>query len=340
MSGDADSRLPWLDTARGICIILVVMVHFYSVYFEHLNAPQVSKKIFDAAVSAWRPARMPAFFFISGFLASRALVRPWGQIVRSRILRLYWVYLIWSVVMTLTLFALFEPFSAENVRRFVEQVAVQVVFARQTTWFLYGLIVFFVAARLLRSHPRTVIVIALLCSAFAEQIDDLVVSQMVRTMPYFLIGIYYPHLLIAACDRASAKRVVVLGCLYAACVVPVLIDRTFPGVWLPSSVAGIILVLNMACALPASRTNAVLRYIGRNTLPIYVMHVPILLILRDETQARLMFVFPFGLLYAATAIVLLLAGCLGLAFVLKKMGFDWLFDLPSRLAPDRRMRPV
>ena len=332
-------RLAWVDSARGICIILVVMMHFHTVYFDHLAAAELSKSISDAIVSAARPARMPTFFFISGFLASRALHRPWRQIFDARIGLIYWVYLLWSAISTLTLFVLFEPATVENAGRFIAQVATQMVFARQSTWFLYGLVVFFIAARLLARWPKTFIAAALLASAFSEYIPDLVASEMVRTAPYFLLGIYFPALFMRAAGEPSIKRCAVLLAVYAGAVVPILIDRTAPGIWIPATLVGVALVLSIARILPASRPVEWLQYVGRNTLPVYVLHIPLLLIVREMTQDHLHFIFPQGLMFSAIGNVALLGSCLALAILLKRAGLGWLFKLPSRLSVKTALTP-
>lgn len=324
-------HLDWVDFARGICIILVVMMHFHTVYFDHLAVSELSKKISDAVVSAARPARMPTFFFISGFLASRALDRSWRDAFDGRIGLIYWVYLIWSIIATFTLFALYESATVENLRRFLVQIATQAVFARQSTWFLYGLVVFFIAARLLRQWPRIFIIVAVVASAFSEFITDMVTSEMIRTLPYFLLGIYFPALFLRAAGEPSIKRSVFLLALYGIAVVPVLVNRSIPGVWIPATLLGVTLVLSISRLLQASFPIPVLRYIGRNTLPIYVMHIPLLLIMRETTRDEIRLVFPQGLVFSVFGNIALVCWCLALAFILKRLGMGMLFNLPKRL---------
>lgn len=324
-------RLPWVDFARGLCIILVVLLHFHGVLFSHLEVPESAKSLSDAISSAARPARMPTFFFISGFLASRALERPWRQIFDGRITLLYWTYLLWSVIATFTLFALYEPASWENTRRFAEQVAVQAVYARQSTWFLYGLIVFFVAARLLRRWSTALFAVSLTGSAFSEHIPDLVTSEMVRTLPYFLAGIYMPRLFTVAAGEPNWKRCALLAFFYAATVLPILFARELPGIWLPATAVGIVLVLSISRTLDGLRGSEVIRYVGRNTLPIYVMHISLLLVARVFLEDWLVLETPLALCFWLFGNVAILALCLGLHYVFMRCGLAWLFTLPKPL---------
>lgn len=324
-------RLNWIDYARGICIILVVAMHFHGVLFIHLAVPEAAKSFSDVLSSAARPARMPTFFFISGFLASGALNRPWRQIFDGRVGLLYWTYLLWSIIATFTLFALYEPATIENVHRFASKITLQAVYPRQSTWFLYGLVVFFIAARLLRRWSLLFVVVALGASAFSEEIADLATSEMVRTLPFFLIGVYSPWLFHNAAGEPSVKRCSVLAAAYVAAIVPLLYNRDIPGIWLPATGVGITLLLSVSRLLDGSWGSKVMRYIGRNTLPIYVIHMNLLLVARETGRDALSVGFAGAALVWVIGLASLIALCLGLAWLFKRGGLGWLFAQPGLL---------
>lgn len=86
-------REVWVDTAKGIAIILVVL--FHAIIFS------------DRVGLAWLwpvPAgildtfRMPLFFFAAGLFASKALGMSFADLTRTRLLRLVWLYVLWSFI--------------------------------------------------------------------------------------------------------------------------------------------------------------------------------------------------------------------------------------------------
>ncbi|QYO62362.1 acyltransferase family protein [Leptolyngbya sp. 7M] len=332
-SGHAVERQSWIDLARGICITLVVMMHFDEVYFTHLNVPELAKKVSDNLTSLARPARMPTFFFISGYLASRALIKPIKVAAEKRIFLLYWTYLIWSIICVSILYLLFENFSSENTLRFFERIALEAIFPQTSTWFLYGLVLFFIIAKIFRNYPRIAIAIALIFSCFSDVFIGSALSEMIRTLPYFLAGIYFPSLFLRAGDPGGGWRsVFAVAILYGIFLIPlVLLDRNLPGIWLPPTFVGIVLLLQISRNLDRVPGVDFIRYVGRNTLPIYVMHVIILICIRTFSEDVISLETGWALAFSLAGNLALIAFCLLLHTFLKKLGFGWLFALPDFL---------
>ena len=69
----AAARVDWVDYAKGICIVMVVMMH--SVLGVELAAGQTG--FMHHVVEFARPFRMPDFFLISGLFLSRVIDRDW-----------------------------------------------------------------------------------------------------------------------------------------------------------------------------------------------------------------------------------------------------------------------
>ena len=89
-------RLQWVDTARGIGIILVV-------YGHALRGHMVS----GAYDPAWRADmqddviyafHMPLFFFLAGLFAQRSLAQGVTAFVRDKAVTLAYPYFLWSVI--------------------------------------------------------------------------------------------------------------------------------------------------------------------------------------------------------------------------------------------------
>ena len=66
-----EGRVPWVDTAKGLCIVLVVMMHATLGVGEAMGG----EGFMHWAVAFARPFRMPDFFLVSGLFLSRVIDR-------------------------------------------------------------------------------------------------------------------------------------------------------------------------------------------------------------------------------------------------------------------------
>jgi uncharacterized membrane protein YcfT len=101
----AAGRVAWADTAKGVCILLVVLWH---VIMKHYL--QIDWRISSPIPGAWGtlseqllPLRMPLFFTISGLFAAGAVSRPWPVLLRSRVAKFCYLYAMWLVIHTVVL---------------------------------------------------------------------------------------------------------------------------------------------------------------------------------------------------------------------------------------------
>ena len=69
----ARERIDWVDYAKGICIVMVVMMH--SVLGVEAAAGQTG--FMHALVAFAKPFRMPDFFLISGLFLPLVIDRDW-----------------------------------------------------------------------------------------------------------------------------------------------------------------------------------------------------------------------------------------------------------------------
>src|SRR5215218_6976783 len=73
IAGPSAPRIDWVDYAKGICIVMVVMMH--SVLGVEAAAGQTG--FMHSLVAFARPFRMPDFFLISGLFLSVVIDRDW-----------------------------------------------------------------------------------------------------------------------------------------------------------------------------------------------------------------------------------------------------------------------
>ncbi|MGA7806708.1 acyltransferase family protein, partial [Bradyrhizobium sp.] len=144
-------RVDWVDYAKGICIVMVVMMH--SVLGVELAAGQTG---FMHAVTAFaKPFRMPDFFLISGLFLPLVIDRDWRIYLDRKVMHFAYFYVLWVTIQ----FGFKAPaFAAETswghagflyLESFIEPFG--------TLWFIYLLPLFFVVIKLTRSMPPPLI---------------------------------------------------------------------------------------------------------------------------------------------------------------------------------------
>src|ERR1700733_1202246 len=136
-----DGRIDWVDYAKGICIVMVVMMH--SVLGVELAAGQTG--FMHLVVMFAKPFRMPDFFLISGLFLAVVIDRDWRTYLDRKVVPFAFFYVLWVTIQ----FGFKAPsFAAETswhhvgflyLESFIEPFG--------TLWFIYLLPVFFVVTK-------------------------------------------------------------------------------------------------------------------------------------------------------------------------------------------------
>src|SRR5882724_3749921 len=90
----AAARIDWVDYAKGICIVMVVMMH--SVLGVELAAGQTG--FMHPLVAFAKPFRMPDFFLISGLFLSVVIDRDWRTYLDRKVVHFAYFYLLWGSI--------------------------------------------------------------------------------------------------------------------------------------------------------------------------------------------------------------------------------------------------
>lgn len=147
MNATAQARVDWVDAAKGLCIIMVVMMH--STLGVELATGQ--EGFMHALVAFARPFRMPDFFLISGLFLGLVIDRPWRRFLDRRVVHFAYFYVLWLTIQ----FVFKAPAIAmeEGWRAALHAYLLAYVEPFGTLWFIYLLPVFFVFTRLIRGLP-------------------------------------------------------------------------------------------------------------------------------------------------------------------------------------------
>ena len=265
----ASGRIDWVDYAKGICIIMVVMMH--SVLGVEKAADQTG--FMHALVAFAKPFRMPDFFLISGLFLSVVIDRDWRTYLDRKVVHFAYFYVLWVTIQ----FGFKAPsFAAESSWSHVGYLYLEsFIEPFGTLWFIYLLPVFFVVTKLTRGVPP----LAIWAAAAALEMMHIatgwtVIDEFCSRFVYF-----YCRLLVrgfgvcAVGSRANAPSAGDRGIALWAVVNGALVESgtsEWPLVSLALGLAGASAIIVAATLLARMHWLNFLRYCGEHSIVIYL----------------------------------------------------------------------
>ena len=265
----ADGRVDWVDYAKGICIVMVVMMH--SVLGVELASAQTG--FMHAVVAFAKPFRMPDFFLISGLFLPLVIDRDWRTYLDRKVVHFAYFYVLWVTIQ----FGFKAPsFAAETswghvgllyLESFIEPFG--------TLWFIYLLPVFFVVIKLTRRVPPPLVwgVAALLESAHIST-GWTVIDEFCARFVYIYSGYLFARAVFALSNRARAHPALALAVLAVwaltnASLVALGISE-WPIVSLMLGLSGACAIVTFGTLLARAHWLNFLRFCGQHSIVIYL----------------------------------------------------------------------
>lgn len=290
------ARVEWIDSARGLAILLVVFGH-------------AAGGLIDAAEPGSMPAlrtmflglytfHMPIFFFLSGMFAERRISEGASGFFGKQLTSVVYPYFLWSIIQFTAIFALGSVVNHPAGNYWSTMLALPLRTVSQF-WFLHALFLInllaFVAWRF--GGRRAVFGLAVLVKLFAMFVPSTpAISLAASNAPYFALGLllgaprvtqlvrhasFESRLLIVA----AAGAVLALLCANANSIQP-FIDITRASsagiakvAWIPAMLPATLLggAALLLLAESLSRTQGTMaalgRYLGSMSMPIFLLHV-------------------------------------------------------------------
>lgn len=331
-------REMWPDVAKGMCIILVVLWHVVTKHFQHVSwdTDLPVSGVWGRLGELLLPLRMPLFFTISGMFAVTALSRPFADLLRTRIAKFAYLYIVWLLIHTaiMSWTPHIDTARAQSPWQLIEYLTI----TPTNLWYLYALAAYFTIARLVQRLPRAWILAAalILSAAAAAHLlpDPSNRGQVFQNLFFFLAGVYGREPLVRLARRANGRLLLGSFAVYAVGVSAMfaLGAKTWFGVWPVVSMAATVFGICAAAVVArrARRTAGTLAHLGQRTLPIYVLHLAVLAVF--DQLSREFDVEPTAGGYAVFEPILLTAAlicmCLGLERLLRWLHAGFLFDPP------------
>ena len=264
------TRIDWVDYAKGICIILVVMMH--STLGVEKAAGAVSWV--DPFIAWARPFRMPDFFMISGLFLAARIARPWRAYLDTKVVHFAYFYVLWMSLQFLTKgYGIYQDGGAGRLAR---DYALAFIEPFGSLWFIYMLAVFFVVVKATRGLPPLLIFAAgaLLETSHIET-GWMLIDEFAARFVYFHVGYWMAPRIFALAEAVSRRGLtaVVAGLFIWGMANALLVNYGFsymPGVSLAMGLAGACAVVSMGVALAKTHVAGAIRYCGENSIVIYL----------------------------------------------------------------------
>jgi uncharacterized membrane protein YcfT len=332
-------RVAWVDTAKGICIIMVVMMHSTL----GVEAAAGREGWMHALVAFAKPFRMPDFFLISGLFLARVIERDWRSYADRKVVHFAYFYLLWLTIQ----FAFKAPSIAADggMTEVARQYALAFIDPFGTLWFIYLLPIFFVVAKLThdwRIHPAVVWTIAAALEIAPVETGWMVPDEFASRFVYFYTGYMMAPLIFSLAAKAQAhpRRTVAWLVLWAMAN-GILVMRGIadaPVISLIFGLLGAIAVMRVAVLLAQRSFWAPLTYCGQHSIVIYLsfflfMAASRTVLLKADVIAD---VGTISLIVTAAGVI----GPLVLFWIVRGTSFRFLFERPARFWLTPKPRPT
>jgi uncharacterized membrane protein YcfT len=176
-------RMSWVDSAKGLSIILVVAM--YSAY----NTGEYTGGVgfLHYFIGFATPFRMPEFFLISGLFLSQVIARPWRRYADRRVIHYFYFYALWAFIMI----ALKVGFYSGAPVGMLRALALAVVEPYGVLWFIYMLGIFSIAVKLFwqfRAPHWVIVPIAAGLQMAHIDVSSYAVTQFASYFVFFYVG--------------------------------------------------------------------------------------------------------------------------------------------------------
>lgn len=298
------NRFPWIDYARGICIILVCYRHSFEGLIN-ANFPTDNYPVLTVMNSALVTFRMALFFFMSGvFIASSLSKKGYGDYVVDRLKVIIYPLLVWGAIQ-ITLQLLSNNYT--NAKRSVADYVYLLIMPRKVDQFWYLNTLFFTGIlyaylkAVLKLNMFKLMLTALLLYSLGALYFKTHANMRYLTFTYTVVpDVLHYFIFVFLGDAASGlildkknekyfssarlfvpAAIVFLAAHYAYTIINNYYNKGYyvefymPATFLLVALSGCLITIQICFILQRYESLKFLRVLGYHSLYIYLMHVMI-----------------------------------------------------------------
>ena len=269
-SRTGSGRVDWVDYAKGICIIMVVMMHSTL----GVEAATGQTGFMHLVVAFAKPFRMPDFFLISGLFLPLVIKRDWRVYLDRKVVHFFYFYLLWTAIQ----FGFKAPhFAAEVGWPGVARLyLMSFIDPFGTLWFIYLLPIFFVVIKATRNVSPWVIWGAAAALEMAHiETGWTAIDEFAARFVYIYSGYLFASYVFALSNRARAYPALALAALALWAVTDAGLVyfgmSEWPVISLALGIAGACAIITIATLLARMNWIDAIRYCGEHSIVIYLV---------------------------------------------------------------------
>lgn len=268
------NRLPELDAAKGLAIILVVWGHIVA------RATPTGNYWYEVSKDLVYQFHMPFFVFLVGVVAAYKYEHPKNiqdtvLYVGRKFWRLFPAYALFGLIVVTGKMVVARFAFVDNVpSSFLNGLKNILIYPSQSSanhlWFVYLIFLYYLTLPMWMVVFRKKIFLFVICAAFFHTFDGppfLLIDKYCEFLVYFVVGLWV-GVNYETSVTIMKKWVVPFFILFAAALTMTRLYH-LPRVWL--SLVSIPALLGLAKAWPVERSET-LQFFGRNSFPIYLMN--------------------------------------------------------------------
>jgi uncharacterized membrane protein YcfT len=263
-------RTDWVDVAKAMCIVLVVMMHSTLGYQKALG----ETGFLDPVVAFFAPFRIPTFFVLSGLFLAKALRADFSSFADKRLLHFGYFYLLWLLIQVVVKDG---PGLAGHPGAMASVLLKALIEPYGTLWFLHLLAAFSLAAYACRRlNPLLPFAAAAALHLSHAPTGHTFVDEFAGRAVFFAAGWALAPIFFAAARLARRHPIATaLGIAGFGSINAALVFLTQAAAWPPVSLAlglaGALAMTGAAVRLAAMPAlGQMLAALGRQTLVVYV----------------------------------------------------------------------
>lgn len=326
------ARVDWIDYSKGLCMILVVMMHTVNNYEYMAGAEGWLRPVVDFA----QPFRMPDFFLIAGLFLHKSIHGEARSYFDRKVVHFVYFYTLWLAILLVFKEAgtlIKEPLS------FAKEFGTAFIAPVNALWFLHMLAIFYVFVRVTRNVPVWVMLIIGFAMNTANQsgliaTDSFVIEQFLDRFIYFYVGYVGAHAIFKIADAVRPQTLwVTIGLLVWGVTNWWFAKMGYHHVPVIAPIFGLIgagAVCVLGVMMAKYKIGGAIRYVGQNSLIVYLtFFIPMKI--GEKVFERIG--EPLGSIGLATAIILVGAVVLPLIFarLIRNTPLNFLYVRPDFL---------